>query len=178
MVDINSSLRRFALSADSSASVFNVLIGSAEPRDASTIAKSITFTRDTETGAQRNIRDYSAQVAVSLVNARLYDMVLASLGSADRINTLKTEALEAAESANRLKDEFMSTITHELLTPINGIRLSLSLLKPGVSGEYCDFLDTANDSSQHLLNIIESNVTFVEARRGTIKLKRNPLDFK
>ena len=120
----------------------------------------------------------SAQVAVSLVNARLYDMVLESLGSADRINTLKTEALEAAESANRLKDEFMSTITHELLTPINGIRLSLSLLKPGVSGEYCDFLETANDSSQHLLNIIESTVTFVEARRGTIQLKHKPLDVK
>ncbi len=120
----------------------------------------------------------SAQVAVSLVNARLYDIVLASLGSADRINTLKTEALEAAESANRLKDEFMSTITHELLTPINGIRLSLSLLKPGVSGEYCDFLETANDSSQHLLNIIESTVTFVEARRGTIRLKRKPFDLQ
>jgi len=99
-------------------------------------------------------------------------------GFRQRINALKTEALEAAESANRLKDEFMSTITHELLTPINGIRLSLSLLKPGISEEYSEYLNTANDSSQQLLNLIESTFTFVEARRGTIRLKHKPLNIK
>ena len=83
-----------------------------------------------------------AQAAVSLINSRLYEMVLSSLGTADRINALKTEALEAAESANRLKDSFMSTITHELLTPINGIRLSLSLMKSNLSEENQEFLKT------------------------------------
>ena len=116
----------------------------------------------------------SAQAAVSLVNARLYEMVLASLGTADKINTLKSEALDAAESANRLKDSFMSTITHELLTPINGIRLSLSLMKSGVNKECEEFLKTAEDSSEHLLNLVESIFTFVEARRGSIRLKQKP----
>lgn len=121
---------------------------------------------------------YGIQIGSSL------EVVLLSLGLASRINTLKQEksdaeqqALEAALSANRLKDSFMSTITHELLTPINGIQLSLSLLDRGVrEDERKEFLATANNSTQHLLNLVESMFAFSEARRGTMQLAREKLD--
>ena len=107
------------------------------------------------------------------------EVVLLALGLADRINILKSEALAASESSNRIKDEFMSTITHELLTPMNGIKLSLSLLDPEVkSKDGQQALKTANDSSTHLLNLVESMFTFVQARRGSIKLKNEPYNFK
>jgi len=125
------------------------------------------------------ITTYSIQIGSSL------EIVLLSLGLASRINTLKQEkllaeqsALEAALSANRLKDSFMSTITHELLTPINGIQLSLSLLESGVrEEERKEFLATANDSTRHLLGLVETMFAFSEARRGTMKLERKKLDF-
>ena len=125
------------------------------------------------------ITTYSIQIGSSL------EIVLLSLGLASRTNTLKQEkqfaeqnALEAALSANRLKDSFMSTITHELLTPINGIQLSLSLLENEVrEDERKEFLATANDSTRHLLGLVESMFAFSEARRGTMKLEHKKLDF-
>ncbi len=125
------------------------------------------------------VTTYSIQIGSSL------EIILLSLGLASRINTLKQEklfaeknALEAALSANRLKDNFMSTITHELLTPINGIQLSLSLLENEVrEDERKEFLATANDSTRHLLGLVESMFAFSEARRGTMKLEHKKLDF-
>ena len=41
-----------------------------------------------------------------------------------------SEALRvSAESANRTKDEFISTVSHELRTPLNTMRLWLRLLE-------------------------------------------------
>jgi len=125
------------------------------------------------------VTTYSIQIGSSL------EIILLSLGLASRINTLKQEkqfaeqsALEAALSANRLKDSFMSTITHELLTPINGIQLSLSLLEKEVrEDERKEFLATANDSTRHLLGLVESMFAFSEARRGAMKLEHKKLDF-
>ncbi len=119
------------------------------------------------------IFDYGMQIG------GVVEVVLLALGLADRINTLKSEALAASESSSRIKDEFMSTITHELLTPMNGIKLSLSLLDSEVkSQEGKQVLKTANDSSIHLLNLIESMFTFVQARQGSFSLKKTTFNIK
>jgi len=105
------------------------------------------------------------------------EAVLLSMGLADRINGLQRAALESARSANRLKDDFMATITHELLTPVNGVKLSLDLLRPRLHDqEDRQLLKTATDSSTHLLNLIESMISFVELRRGKAQLASSPLD--
>lgn len=107
------------------------------------------------------------------------EAILLSLGLADRINILRDKALAAEQSSNKLKDEFMSTITHELLTPVNGIRLSLDLLKPKLTAEEDKQLHrTAIDSTAQLLNLIESIFTFLESRRGTLSLKPHPVLLK
>ncbi|MDX1695738.1 MAG: 7TM diverse intracellular signaling domain-containing protein, partial [Ketobacteraceae bacterium] len=103
--------------------------------------------------------------------ASVVSIVLLSIGLADKINSLSEKALVAEKDANRLKDEFMSTVTHELLTPVNGIRLSLDLLKPRLTDNgQRELHKTASDSSVHLLNLIESMFTFVEARRGSLEI--------
>jgi len=104
------------------------------------------------------------------------EVILLSLGLADRINTLKREKLEALKGSNKLKDEFMSTITHELLTPINGIRLSLSLMSENLSEEDKEYLQISKSSSKHMLEIVESMLIFTESRRGTLRLKRKPFN--
>ena len=107
------------------------------------------------------------------------EAVLLSMGLADRINTLQREALMASNSANKIKDDFMSTITHELLTPVNGIKLSLDLLKQKPhSAEENQLLKTATESSTHLQNLIESMFNFVELRRGNARIKQENVDLK
>lgn len=107
------------------------------------------------------------------------EAILLSMGLADRINSLQKQALKLSQEANKIKDDFMSTITHELLTPVNGIKLSLDLLKQNLKepGDR-QLLKTADDSSTHLLNLIESMFNFVEIRRGNVRLLQNPADLK
>ncbi|WP_277610214.1 histidine kinase dimerization/phospho-acceptor domain-containing protein, partial [Pseudomonas aeruginosa] len=66
-----------------------------------------------------------------------------SLALADRINAMKEERprilqessrkLEALNqelpNSNRLKDEFLATVTHELRTPMSGVTGSLELMQ-------------------------------------------------
>ena len=115
---------------------------------------------------------YSLQIASAM------ELVLLSLGLASRITLLKAEkaeaeklAYEAQISSNKLKDEFISTITHELLTPINGIKLSLDLARRMEPPEKLDSLVcTAQDSTSHLHRLVDSMLTFVDAKRGAMKL--------
>lgn len=107
------------------------------------------------------------------------EAILLSMGLADRVNTLQKKALHISENANKMKDDFMSTITHELLTPVNGIKLSLELLKQNIDKPSDrQLLKTAENSSTHLMNLIESMFNFVELRRGNIKLIQEPVDLK
>ena len=107
------------------------------------------------------------------------EAVMLSMGLADRINTLQREALQVANSANKIKDEFMSTITHELLTPVNGIKLSLDLLKQKEhSNESLQLIKTATESSTHLQNLIESMFNFVELRRGNARINSGTMELK
>ncbi len=52
----------------------------------------------------------------------------------DRLFTSERQAREAAETANRLKDEFLATASHELRTPLNAI-LGWAKLLHGREGE-------------------------------------------
>jgi len=107
------------------------------------------------------------------------EAILLSMGLADRINTLQKDALHLANSTNQMKDEFISSITHELLTPLNSVTRSLDMLKQNIDTETeKQFLKTATNSSTHLLNLIESMFNFVELRRGNARLNSAPMDIK
>lgn len=87
-------------------------------------------------------------------------------------------AIASLQKADALKDSFMSTITHELLTPINGIQLSLSLLNTEVTAAGEDYLSMANTSNTHMLHLVESMITFTEARRGSLALHEKPFSIQ
>jgi len=94
-----------------------------------------------------------------------------------RLNQAKI-SLQAYTLANELKDDFISTISHELLTPINGISLSLDLIKPHLNKSGNEYFETATQSSLHLQHLIENLILFNEARRGDIKLQSNFINLK
>lgn len=60
------------------------------------------------------------------------------------------EAKEAAEAANRAKNEFISIVTHELRSPMSAIHGSATLLSDGGAGP-------VNEDQAEFLEIIETN---------------------
>ncbi|HYW20685.1 MAG TPA: HAMP domain-containing sensor histidine kinase [Nodularia sp. (in: cyanobacteria)] len=80
------------------------------------------------------------------------------------------EALLAAEAANRLRNEFLATISHELLTPLTYvIGMSSTLLRwplGELSKRQRDYLQTIHDSGEHLLELINDILDLSQIEAG------------
>ncbi|NRB41772.1 MAG: sensor histidine kinase, partial [Pseudomonadales bacterium] len=114
-------------------------------------------------------------LAITLA-ARTRDMQLKALEQQALAYQYQSDALVIQENADRLKTEFMSTITHELLTPINGITLSHNLLQDAVGEEKHRLLASAKTSTTQLLHLVESMLVFSEARIEQLVLHPEPVD--
>ncbi|MGF1937682.1 MAG: GAF domain-containing sensor histidine kinase [Nostoc sp. ChiQUE02] len=84
------------------------------------------------------------------------------------------DALLAAEAANRLKSEFLATISHELLTPLTYvIGMSSTLLRwplGELSQRQRDYLQTIHDSGEHLLDMINDILDLSQIEAGKTAL--------
>lgn len=86
------------------------------------------------------------------------------------------EAQIAAQTASRLKSEFMATISHELLTPLTYvIGMSSTLLRWSfgeLSQRQRDYLQTIHDSGEHLLEMINDilDLAQIEAGKAVLNL--------
>ena len=106
------------------------------------------------------------------------EVILLALALADRINQMQKEkqalqqtALQVSEQSNRLKDEFLATISHELRTPMNGVEGSLQLLKDEpLSATAREYLESARHSAHDMMVLIDSILGFSEVQSGKLKL--------
>ena len=84
-----------------------------------------------------------------------------------------SEALSAAEEANRAKTVFLSNMSHEIRTPMNAIigLDNIALSDPDISEKTREYLGKINSSAQHLLNIINDilDMSRIESGRMTIR---------
>jgi protein-histidine pros-kinase len=89
-------------------------------------------------------------------------------------------ALAAAHDSLRLatqsKNEFLANISHELLTPMNGVQGMLALLADTkLDAEQADCLRDARECADKLLNLLQQILAFNQAEAGTLVL--DPVDF-
>jgi signal transduction histidine kinase len=86
-------------------------------------------------------------------------------------------AREAAEAADRAKSTFLSTISHEMRTPLNGVLgISNLLARTELDARQQNMVSLVARSGTDMLEFIENALDVVDLDSNTVELKREEFD--
>ncbi len=93
-------------------------------------------------------------------------------------NRILKEAAEEAQSANKAKSEFLSHMSHDIRTPINGIMGMTEIALKNVSdaSRVKDCLGKISNSSQHLLSLINDVLDMSRIESGKVTVNSAPMN--
>ena len=91
-----------------------------------------------------------------------------------------SDALAAAEEANKAKTTFLSNMSHEIRTPMNAIigLDSIALNNPDISQETREYLEKIGASADHLLGLINDILDMSRIESGRLMLKNEEFSFR
>lgn len=120
---------------------------------------------------------YASQIGSAI------EVALLSLALADRINSMREQQAQILFDAsqklevlnqqlarsNRLKDEFLATLTHELRTPMNGVIGSLELMQTvPLDTDLAQYQQTAAGSARDMMRMVNGILTLTELQAGRL----------
>ena len=95
------------------------------------------------------------------------------------LNDQLQEAVEAAEEASRAKTEFLSNMSHDIRTPINGIMgMTTIALRQSNPEKTNDCLEKIETTSTHLLSLINDVLDMSRIERGKTEIVHNAMDIR
>ena len=130
---------------------------------------------------------YASQIGSAI------EVALLSLALADRINGMKEERARILQNAsaklealnhqladsNRLKDDFLATVTHELRTPMNGVIGSLELMQTlRLDPELEQYQKTATRSARDMMQMVNDILTLTELQSGRLYPRRETFSLR
>ena len=94
-------------------------------------------------------------------------------------NRALSEALAAAEEANKAKTAFLSSMSHEIRTPMNAIigLDSLALRDATLTDTTREYLEKINESAKHLLGLINDILDMSRIESGRLLLRKEDFSF-
>lgn len=131
------------------------------------------------------------QLSAFLVHAgAAIETILLSMALGDRIKHLEQDRLRIEKeskqileetnrrlaASNKFKDEFLSTISHELRTPMNGIFGATELLNfTHLTEEQAKYANTIAQSSRDMLYMVEDILTYTQSEAGSLQINNELL---
>ena len=95
------------------------------------------------------------------------------------LNTRLRVAVHTAEEASRAKTEFLSNMSHDIRTPINGIMgMTTIALKQENSEKTNDCLEKIETASAHLLSLINDVLDMSRIERGKTEISHKPMNLR
>lgn len=127
------------------------------------------------------IKRYPVQTATQIGLLGLLLGIAIIMGATARLRKRENRALEAAEreaeAANRAKSEFLSRMSHDIRTPLNGIVGMTYLAKQQNHSEQVDdCLNKIDMSSQYLASLVNDVLDMAKAENGKIELHPEPYE--
>ncbi|MGJ7918134.1 GAF domain-containing protein [Massilia sp. LXY-6] len=124
------------------------------------------------------IGTFAGQAAIAIDNARLYDMAQKAAQERESLLASERAARAEAERHNKMKDEFLAMLAHELRNPLAPITSAAQLLRlPEVNeGLRLKASNIISRQVRHMTELVDDLLDVSRVTRGLVKLESEVLD--
>jgi signal transduction histidine kinase/DNA-binding response OmpR family regulator len=112
--------------------------------------------------AERLVESIAAQAAVAFDKAQLYEQ--------------RAQLVGKLQEADRHKDEFLATLSHELRNPLAPLRNALHLLRASEGEASAPIHDIMDRQLEHLVRLVDDLLEVSRISRGVLDLRRERID--